>query len=130
MQMSGLIREQPASVAARQGPELNSGIYEQPSGSAGEQCWTEIFRLPGELRRGPGVLVVAVAERRDIDEVSRRGIPPDLGVDVHQIDPSQFAHCEPNNRASAGRHDRKVVSNTSLGIFGREPARVPISRKG
>jgi hypothetical protein len=55
MQMSGLIREQPASMAARQGPELNSRIYEQPSGSAGEQCWTEIFRLPGELRRGPGV---------------------------------------------------------------------------
>jgi hypothetical protein len=25
-----------------------------------------IFRLPGELRRDPGVLVVAVAERRDI----------------------------------------------------------------
>ena len=50
------------------------------------QCRTEIFRRPGELRRSPGVRVVAVAERRDIDEVSRRGILPDLGVDVHQID--------------------------------------------
>ena len=50
------------------------------------QCRTEIFRLPGELRRGPGVRVVAVAERRDIDEVSRRGILPDLGVNVRQID--------------------------------------------
>ena len=55
MQMGGWIGEQPASMATRQGPELNSRIYEQPSGSAGEQCWTEIFRLPGELRRGPGV---------------------------------------------------------------------------
>jgi hypothetical protein len=41
----------------------------------------------GELRRGPGVRVVAVAEHRDIDEVSRRGTLPDLGVDVRQIDP-------------------------------------------
>jgi hypothetical protein len=32
------------------------------------------------------VRVVAVAEHRDIDEVSRRGILPDLGVDVRQID--------------------------------------------
>jgi hypothetical protein len=51
------------------------------------QCRTEIFRLPGELRRGPGVRVVAVAEHRDVDEVSRRGILPDLAVDVRQIDP-------------------------------------------
>ena len=51
------------------------------------QCRTEIFRLPGELRRGPGVRVVAVAEHRDIDEVSRRGTLSDLGVDVRQIDP-------------------------------------------
>jgi hypothetical protein len=51
------------------------------------QCRTEIFRLPGELRRGPGVRVVAVAGHRDIDEVSRRGILPDLGVDLRQIDP-------------------------------------------
>jgi hypothetical protein len=33
------------------------------------------------------VRVVAVAEHRDIDEVSRRGTLPDLGVDVRQIDP-------------------------------------------
>ena len=51
------------------------------------QCRTEIFRLPGEFRRGLGVRVVAVAEHRDIDEVSRRGILPDLAVGVRQIDP-------------------------------------------
>jgi len=35
----------------------------------------------------PRVRVVAVAQHRDIDEVSRRGIPRDLGVNVRQIDP-------------------------------------------
>jgi hypothetical protein len=44
------------------------------------QCRTEIFLFPGELRRGPGVRVVAVAEHRDIDEVNRRDILLDLGV--------------------------------------------------
>jgi hypothetical protein len=51
------------------------------------QCRTEIFLFPGELHRGPGVRVVAVAEHRDIDEVNRRDILPDLGVNVRQIDP-------------------------------------------
>ena len=34
----------------------------------------------------PRVRVVAVAQHRDIDEVSRRGIPRDLGVNVRQIE--------------------------------------------
>ena len=42
--------------------------------------------LPDELGRGPGVRIVAEAEHRNIDEVSRRGSLPDLGVNV-QIDP-------------------------------------------
>jgi hypothetical protein len=65
------------------------------------QCRTEIFRLPGELRRGPGVRVVAVAEHRDIDEVSRRGILPDLGVDVRQIDPLSIQRPTRSSPASA-----------------------------
>ena len=35
---------------------------------------------------------------------------------------------DPADRGSSS--ERKVVSNTSLGIFGRKPARVPISREG
>jgi len=50
------------------------------------QCRTEICPLSNELRCGPGGRVVAGAEHRDIDEVSRRGSLPDLGINA-QIDP-------------------------------------------
>jgi hypothetical protein len=36
-------------------------------------CRTEIFPLPGEFRRSPGVRVVAVAKHRDIDKVRSCG---------------------------------------------------------
>jgi hypothetical protein len=65
------------------------------------QCRTEIFPLLGELRRGPGVRVVAVAERRDIDEVSRRGIFPDLGVDDLPCAPHADGRDRPPGGASA-----------------------------
>jgi len=45
---------------------------------------TEICSLPGELRRSPGVRVVAVAKQRDIDEIRSRGnTAPRLALSSH-----------------------------------------------
>ena len=61
---------------------------------------TELCLLSDELRRGPGVRVVAGAEHRNIDEVSRRGSLPDLGVTA-QIDPLINPVPDPVSPASA-----------------------------
>ena len=76
---SGIFGRKPARVPISRG--LNSRVVRPVN-----QCRTEICPLPDELRRGPGVRVVAEAEHRKIDEMSRRGSLPDLGVNV-QIDP-------------------------------------------
>jgi hypothetical protein len=77
----GIFDRKPARV-----PISRKG-WEQPSGSAGESMPDR--DIPGSRRAPPRSrwAVVAVAEHRDIDEVSRRGILPDLRVDVRQIDP-------------------------------------------
>jgi hypothetical protein len=128
MQMSGLIREQPASMAARQGPELNSRIYEQPSGSAGEQCWTEIFRLPGELRRGPGVRRCRRTPRHRRGEParhpsrSRRRCAPDRSSINPAPDPvfADIENFRPRDRLRARDRSRTfgtAVNNASALIF-------------
>src|SRR6516225_4407875 len=80
----GLISEIPSSTAApkRRSASAASADWRRPA------CQTKQPRVGGATtgRCGPDARVVAGAEHRNIDEVSRRGSLPDFGVNV-QIDP-------------------------------------------
>ena len=70
---------------------------------------------------------VDVAEHRDIDEVSRRGILPDLAVDVRQIDPLSI-QARPglrrHRKLSAARSAAGTRSQSNLWYRGEQRGRV------
>ena len=123
MQMSGWIREQPASMAARQAQNITSRIYEQPSGSAGEsmpdrdipasrrapprsRCACRRCRRTPRHRRGEPARHPSRSRRRCApDRFSINPAPDPVFADIENFRPrsaagtrSQFARLAPGGK--------------------------------